>query len=344
MAEFLLLPLENMLSRVDPPLVNISDLMLSDVCGLPMLSGSADESLDMPGRPLRPEETLSLEIVASSLLFLYAADPMPRSAVCLNHEGSRAPRDAAIWSRLCSGSSTDVSRSCVGLLGEVTIDVGLLPPSFEPGRGRCCHESVPDRARFEALGVDVVVELLFDAALEDVEVVLDRLIDPKPLNSGMSPPSGADGFSGSMVELALDDGRLTEGELAALALEVMVERDNGRVFAGEAGVCCFCGEMDRARSKQSLNVSPCARVGGESVALCSSSSSSSSSRKSTTQQPLPQHYRWTSKLTPILVLHCATHLIASPPSLRVPSEPLPPVSLFARNPRVLACPTVRAHS
>ena len=93
-AESLLLVFENVLSRIDDPLVKTSDLA-SDIGGLPKLSGSADDSLDMPGRPLLPDITFSLEGV-SSLLFLYAADPMPRSAVCLNHEGSRAPSDAAI--------------------------------------------------------------------------------------------------------------------------------------------------------------------------------------------------------------------------------------------------------
>lgn len=95
-AESRLLLVENVLSRMEDPLVNGPDLA-SDRGGLPTLSGSAEDSLDMPGRPLLPDITLSPDGI-SSLLFLYAADPMPRSAVCLNHEGSRAPNDAAIWS------------------------------------------------------------------------------------------------------------------------------------------------------------------------------------------------------------------------------------------------------
>lgn len=89
-----LLPLDSVLSRTEPPLDTKSDLRLSDAGGL-RLSGSIEDSLDMPGRPRRPEKTLSAGDI-SSLLFLYAAEPTPRSAVCLNQDGSRAPREAAI--------------------------------------------------------------------------------------------------------------------------------------------------------------------------------------------------------------------------------------------------------
>lgn len=102
------------------------------------------------------------------------------------------------------------------------------------------------------MGVDI--ESLADWALEVLDAVLDRFIDPKPLKSGTSPPSGADGFSGSIVELRADaclesakEGGgvvVIGGELSRLALVVAV-RDSGR---REEGVCCFSGEIDRARS------------------------------------------------------------------------------------------------
>lgn len=71
-----------------------SEVTLSGA-GLISLLGSVEPSFDMPGSPLRPLMTLS-EPSESSLLLLYAALPMPRSAVCLKKEGSLAPNDAAI--------------------------------------------------------------------------------------------------------------------------------------------------------------------------------------------------------------------------------------------------------
>ena len=73
------------------------------------------------------------------------------------------------------------------LLDVDTIDIGLLPPTLE--LGRCCHDSVPDLARLDALGEGL------DPDMEDSAIVAglcvdgvldcDLLPDPKPLNSGM---------------------------------------------------------------------------------------------------------------------------------------------------------------
>ena len=132
-----------------------------------------------------------------------------------------------------------------------TIEEGRLPASLEPGRGRCCHDRVPDRARLEALGVEADAESLFEAA-EVVDAVLDRFIVPKPLKSGTSPRSVAADFSGSGVELrplasAEEEGgvMVTGGDANWLALVVV--RDRGRAV-DDFGVCCLSGEMDRARS------------------------------------------------------------------------------------------------
>lgn len=126
----------------------VSDLTLSDGAGVYVLDGSGGSSRDMPGRPLLPENILLPE-VPSSLSLLYAALPRPRSAVCLNHDGSLAAREAAIWSR--DGSDSPVEPGLeLALLGGSTIDIGRLPPR-DVGR-RCCHDSVPDRASDVALG------------------------------------------------------------------------------------------------------------------------------------------------------------------------------------------------
>lgn len=89
-----ILLLQAPLSLPESSLVGSSEVTLSGA-GLMSLVGSIEPSLDMPGRPLRPPTTLS-EPFESSLLRLYAALPMPRSAVCLKNDGSLAPRDAAI--------------------------------------------------------------------------------------------------------------------------------------------------------------------------------------------------------------------------------------------------------
>jgi hypothetical protein len=53
------------------------------------------ESRDMPGSCLLPKAG-SASATSSSLFFLSAADPTPRSGVCLNHSGDLLPRFSAI--------------------------------------------------------------------------------------------------------------------------------------------------------------------------------------------------------------------------------------------------------
>jgi hypothetical protein len=121
--------------------------------GLPM-SGSTVDSRDMPGSCLLLDMELASEAV-SSCPRLYAAEPAPRSGVCLNHEGSFAPRDAAMDVLDAVGSGDEGSGV---LVGEV-FDVGLSGdlPAMERGRrmlpdcGRCFHESVPERPSAAAL-------------------------------------------------------------------------------------------------------------------------------------------------------------------------------------------------
>lgn len=86
--------LENVLSLAVLGRDVASERTLSEGAGLASRVGSPDASRDMPGSPLLPEDVLSAAI--SSLFRLYAAFPTPRSAVCLNHDGSRDPKDAAI--------------------------------------------------------------------------------------------------------------------------------------------------------------------------------------------------------------------------------------------------------
>jgi hypothetical protein len=120
-------------------------------------SGSAVESRDMPGSCLFPEIGLASDAL-SSWFFLYAADPMPRSGVCLNHDGSFAPSDCAIWLResgLVGEEGSGVSRGEVVefLSGDVDTPERGLRMLPTPDCGLLCHESVPDRPNAAAFGV-----------------------------------------------------------------------------------------------------------------------------------------------------------------------------------------------
>lgn len=202
---------------------------------------------------------------------------MPRSAVCLNHEGSLEPKHAAMESLLCPGSSTDAPLELEALLSTAATEIGRLEANLDVGL-RCCHESVPERAKSVALSPTFALEC--DEVAVDAEllcdVVLDLLMDPNPWNSGTSSIFG-EGFSGSMagdvnrLRLSLrasavsrvveaDGGVMsTGGDVTRLALVVTL--DSGRVFGGDTGVLCFSGEMDRARSVvNNTLISPCALV------------------------------------------------------------------------------------
>lgn len=84
---------------------------------------------------------------SSTLLRLYAAEPTPLSAVCLNQDGSLEASDAAMSSLDFSVSSppgaSGVARGERVAFSAATIESGRRPPE---DLGRCCHESVPDRA------------------------------------------------------------------------------------------------------------------------------------------------------------------------------------------------------
>lgn len=115
--------------------------------GLETPSGFDIGSCDIPGSCLLLDVEPVCDAV-SSWLRLYAAEPMPLSAVCLNQEGSLAPRDWAILSRETFSSSDVAVVSGVGrgdraaLFSAATTESGLRPPEEV---GRRCHESVPVR-------------------------------------------------------------------------------------------------------------------------------------------------------------------------------------------------------
>jgi len=84
---------------------------------------------------------------SSTLLRLYAADPTPRSAVCLNQDGSLEASDVAMSSLDFSVSSSPVASGVARgervAFSAATSESGRLPPE---DLGRCCHDSVPVRA------------------------------------------------------------------------------------------------------------------------------------------------------------------------------------------------------
>jgi hypothetical protein len=79
---------------------------------------------------------------------------MPLSGVCLNHEGSFAPNDAAI--EVLEGFGSGEAGSGV-LVGDVLPERSGDLEAIESGRrklpdcGRCFHERVPERPRAAAL-------------------------------------------------------------------------------------------------------------------------------------------------------------------------------------------------
>ncbi len=222
-------PLDVVLPLTEPERDAVS--RFSEGAGLLAFVGSGGSSRDSPGSPLLPDAKLSPE-PDSSLLLLYAAFPSPLSAVCLNHEGSRDPKEAAIWSR--EGSTSDAAVLLVLLVGLLvsgcTIDFGLLPPPLE--LGRCCHDSVPERARLDAVFEDCDVEEADDSARAGVAVSAEEFRDPKPLNSGMSLVGDSGGGS-IATEGAIDSGRLTSTDVS-----------NGLMD----GMFAFSGLIDLARS------------------------------------------------------------------------------------------------
>ena len=114
-------------------------------------------SLDIPGS--RPPPIIVAVSDRLSLFLLNAADPNPRSDVCLNQAGSFDPRDCEIWFLDMLSSFVGVSVAIVAgvfeaLFSEAARDNGRLLEPVEPrDEGRCCHGSVPARE-----GGNVVLE------------------------------------------------------------------------------------------------------------------------------------------------------------------------------------------
>lgn len=119
------------------------------VTGLASLGASRGVSFIRPGSGLRwigPSATS-----ASSWVRLYAAEPKPRSAVCLNHVGSFAPSESAICCRDTSLSFGGEDKGdLAALFSEASMDSGRLR-EVEVGR-LCCQESVFDLDGIAALG------------------------------------------------------------------------------------------------------------------------------------------------------------------------------------------------
>lgn len=126
------------------------------------------------------------------------------------------------------------------------MDKGLLPAPLDVGR-RCCHVSVPERARLEALrdGMSAAAEGSDASAGLRVEGVLafDLSAEPKPLNSGMSSAVDVEGWDvlGSIAEESDCGGVIGGGVLTPLALV-------GILTTLGVAVSAFCGLIDLARS------------------------------------------------------------------------------------------------
>lgn len=114
-------------------------------------SVSIDCSLDIPGRRIFSERRLGL-----SWFFRYAAELSPRSAVCLNHDGSLPSSACALWFMDRRSESPGGSGVALGermAFSDATAESGRLRTVGESrDPGRCCHESVPERARPALLG------------------------------------------------------------------------------------------------------------------------------------------------------------------------------------------------
>lgn len=99
--------------------------------------------------------SVSSSAESSSRLRLYAADPIPRSAVCLKKAGSFEPR---AWAMSCLvGSSLELGLSLGDATGEVRVEL-FSCASNESGRflmpdcGRLCQDMVFAREGMAALG------------------------------------------------------------------------------------------------------------------------------------------------------------------------------------------------
>jgi hypothetical protein len=192
-----------------------------------LISGSIVDSRDMPGRCLLPDIEPASE-AASSWLRLYAADPAPRSGVCLNHDGSLAPNDAAIDNRDGLVSGEEGSGVFVGdVLPDLSGDLEAIDSGRRmlPDCGRCFHERVPERPNAAALATGF-------------------------FGSVSSSVMGA----GSLVRRCSDSSRALSWRgglmtgVGVLAAFSWTSRGMPAFERSDCGVVGLSGEMERARS------------------------------------------------------------------------------------------------
>lgn len=191
----------------------------------------------------------------SSLLRLYAALPIPRSAVCLNHDGSLAPKDAAICSLDGSASSFCGERG----LSPLTLpnpESGLLGlPPAPLLCGLCCHFTVPPRDGIAALGDGFAASGAFVSAIvfagPGEEGALGLLIEPKPLNSG-TPSAILLGERGEEGVIGLGEPACAVvllGVCGLVGLSSARSADTG--VCGVVNSCCSFAATDLACSSMS---------------------------------------------------------------------------------------------
>lgn len=130
--------------------------------------------------------------------------------------------------------------------------MGLLVVPLEDGL--CCHFIVFVRWGIAALGDGFEAESDVSAVRitePGVDGALPRLIEPKPLNSGTSPVARWGASLCAMLSMVAGLGGVEgRGEPKAARVLLGVGTFVSLVRRAEVGVsgCCFCGEMDLARS------------------------------------------------------------------------------------------------
>lgn len=183
------------------------------------------ESRDMPGSCLLPDMDPASDALSSSLR-LYAAEPMPRSAVWRKYAGSFAPSEAAICAREVGRSGeegVEASREA-GLSKLEAPDMGRR---MLPDCGRCFHERVPERPSAAALVAGFLGSL---SSAAGVGALVNRCSDS-------SRAASSCGGGGLMAGV---------GVLAACCCTCCGVCTEER--CSDCGVVGLSGEMERARS------------------------------------------------------------------------------------------------
>jgi hypothetical protein len=205
-----------------------------------LISGSTVDSRDMPGNCLLPVAGSAPE-VASSWLRLYAAEPAPRSGVCLNHDGSFAPSEAAIEVLDEVGSGEAGSGVLVGdVLPGRSGDLDAMESGRRmlPDCGLCFHDSVPERPNAAALAAGLFGSI-----------------------SSRGMGAGAGAGAGELVRRCSDSSRAASyrgglmtgvGVLAAFSC---ISRGVPAAERSDCGVVGLSGDMERARSVRRYMIS-----------------------------------------------------------------------------------------